>query len=426
MLAFRSREVSTYVHFLRVRFTVHNQAYPSQWIQRLFPPLAAFGAGGTPAECPVSVVIPTRDEERCIARCLDSVVGRGFDNIVVVDTGSVDKTMGIVDGYRQHGVQLVQLPWPDSFAEVRNFAIETVETGWIVFLDADEWLDEHSSEQLGACLASLTGTQDLDRLVFAPIIQHVDRDEAIEDVPRIFKADSGIRYRGAVHEYPVLSGPVDEPVGMVGLDILFHHDGYDHAVTNGKNKRNRNLGLLRTARKDDPDNPRWLYFMVRDGLPVLDHAQLLDLRATLRGLAERDPATGDRLGARHYYRRALYVAGQGLAAKGDWSTVYSFCDELDRIDQRDSPDAHYLRSVGELFNGVPTDRDLLRTMRLRRDEELVSTSAVDTSGRHLDALIVALLARFRGAPDADRYRKLCAPWTDMFFERSTLRRQSTY
>jgi hypothetical protein len=149
--------------------------------------------------------------------------------------------------------------------------------------------------------------------------------------------------------------------------------------------------------------------------------QLLDLCATLRDLVERNPPTGDRLDARQYYRRAMCVASQGFAAVGDWSTVHRYCDELDRIDQCDSPDAHYLRSVAELFHGVVRDRDLLRTMKLRRDDDLVSASAIETSGRHLDAVIVAQLARLRGASAADRYRQLCDPWTDAFFERSTLR-----
>src|SRR3954468_21534932 len=172
---------------------------------------------------PVTVVVLTRDEERCIARCLDSVVGQGFDDIVVVDTGSVDRTLQIVDGYRPHGVQVVRYPWPDSFADVRNVAIETVRTGWIVFLDADEWLDEGSTGQLTAALADLAATADLDRRVFAPIIAHVDRESAMRDVPRIFTVDSAIRYRGAVHEYPVLRGTVDEPVELIGLDVVFRH-----------------------------------------------------------------------------------------------------------------------------------------------------------------------------------------------------------
>jgi hypothetical protein len=356
-----------------------------------------------------------------VARCLDSVVGRGFDNIIVVDTGSVDKTVSIVDSYRPHGVQLIQFPWPDSFAAVRNFAIETVQTGWIVFLDADEWLAERSADQLGPCLASLSTIRDPGRLAFAPIIHHVDHDLYSHDLPRIFRADSEIRYRGAVHEYPVLRGVTDEPVDLVGLDIWLHHDGYDPAVASSKNKMNRNLTLLRAARDEDPDNPRWRYFIVRDGLPTLDRAQLVDACTALRDLVERDPATGDRRDAREYYRLALCEAGQGLAVLGDWRTVQRYCDELDRIDQRDSPDAHYLRSIEQLLHGVVTGRDLVRTMKLRRDDDLVSASAIDGSGRHLDALIVALLARLRGARDAEGYRELCTPWTDVFFDHSRLR-----
>jgi hypothetical protein len=210
---------------------------------------------------------------------------------------------------------------------------------------------------------------------------------------------------------------------MVGLNILVHHDGYGPAVAKVKDKRNRNLDLLRMSRKVDPDNPRWIYFMIRDGLPFLNRTQLMDLCAGLKDLIARHPVTGDRLDARHYYRRALWIACQGLAAMEDWSTIYSYCDELDRIDQRDNPDAHYLRSVTELFNGVASQENLLRTMRIRRDEGLLETSAVDTSGRHLDALIIALLARLQNPARADRYREICFPWTDVFFERSKLRNE---
>jgi hypothetical protein len=206
---------------------------------------------------------------------------------------------------------------------------------------------------------------------------------------------------------------------------VFHHDGYDQAVVDAKGKRIRNLGLLRAARIHDPDNPRWPYFMIRDGLPLLDHAELLELCATLRDLVDKDPSTGDRLDATHYYRRALCAACQGLAVMGDWLTLLHYCDELDRIHRGGGPDSHYFRSVADLLNGVITDRDLLRTIKVRRDDELMMTSAIDTSGRHLDALIGALLARTRGSSDSDRYRELCVPWTDAFFERSQLRQRRT-
>src|SRR5438132_11045659 len=96
----------------------------------------------------VGIAILTKDEERCIARCLDSVTGQGFADILVVDTGSTDRTVDIVAGH--DGVRLVQVPWAGSFAAVRNHAISTIEAEWVVFVDADEWLPPN-------CAASLFG-----------------------------------------------------------------------------------------------------------------------------------------------------------------------------------------------------------------------------------------------------------------------------
>src|SRR3712207_4237545 len=88
---------------------------PSAWVRRLFPPLTELTVAESGEPAPVSVVVLARDEERCLARCLDSVVGGGFDDIIVVDTGSVDATIDIARGYRSSGVRLIQYGWPGSF-----------------------------------------------------------------------------------------------------------------------------------------------------------------------------------------------------------------------------------------------------------------------------------------------------------------------
>lgn len=394
---------------------------PNPWVSRVFSPEVTLTFGET-RPTPISIVIMARDEERCIARCLDSVAGRGFDTVLVVDTGSTDKTPDIVAGYRDHGVRLVRQPWPGSFGQARNSAIEQVASGWVVFLDADEWLSERAAEDLGPCLASLTGIEDVARLVFAPRIFDVDRGGHDEGVPRIFLADSAIRYRGQVHEYPVVEGRAVRPVGLVGLDIEFRHDGYNRAVASEKRKRERNLALLEAALACDPENPRWWYYTLRDALPVLDSARIVELCSTLRRLADGGGAgTGELLSARTYYRLALTLSCQGLAALGDWTAVERHCDLLDALDSRDNPDAHYFRSVSGLLTGVVTERGLLRTIRLRGDEELVAGSVLDRDGSHLDAVIATLVARLRGPGEAARYLELCAPWTDAFFERSVPR-----
>ncbi|MFD8492185.1 glycosyltransferase family 2 protein [Amycolatopsis sp. NPDC059657] len=363
----------------------------------------------------ISIVVLAKDEQRCIARCLASITGHDYE-ILVVDTGSTDKTADIAANHQD--VRLVHFPWSDSFSAARNFAVDQVSTGWIVFLDADEWLSERAAGELGARLSEWSGAPNLARLVLTPTIYDVDRAVAEEGVPRVFRADSSIRYRGPVHEYPVVECDGDVRVELGRLGVEFQHDGYHPAVARDKEKLQRNLRLLETARAQDPDNPRWWYYTLRDGLPVLDRDQIVALCETLRDLPSDSARTGELLSTEKLYRLALSTACQGLAALRDWQTLYRYCDELDRLG---SPDGTYFRLMAELRTGVLTNRDLLGAVRLRGDEKLVAISAVDPAGRHLDALIVALLGRLRGESEAERYRALCEPWTDVFFDRGQAR-----
>lgn len=393
----------------------------SRWIRRIYSSGTTLTPTGRRANHPITIAILARDEERCIARCLDSVVGHGFD-VLVVDTGSADSTPDIVAGYRDRGVGLLRFPWPDSFAEVRNFAIDSVGAGWVVFVDADEWLTERAAADLADCLESLSDLEELGRLVFAPKIFEVDRGVHHDSIPRIFQAGGRIRFRGPVHEYPVVAGEPDTAVDLVGVDLEFRHDGYRPAVIEAKGKTARNLALLEVAHARDPGNPRWLYYLIRDGLPVLGRDRVVELCARLEELAGAKAETGGPFGPLRYYGLALSFACQALIMNGDWVTVHRFCDRLDGLRDGTDPDAHYFRSMSDVLHGTATERDLLRTIRLRGDEELVANgSAVDPAGRHLDALIAVLVELFRGTAEAGRYRDLCVPWTDVFFERSVLR-----
>lgn len=77
-----------------------------------------------------------RDEEPWIARCLSSV-REGVDEVIVVDTGSRDRTMDIASGY---SATILQFPWKESFAEARNYSLGHATGEWILWMDADEEL----------------------------------------------------------------------------------------------------------------------------------------------------------------------------------------------------------------------------------------------------------------------------------------------
>jgi glycosyltransferase involved in cell wall biosynthesis len=85
---------------------------------------------------PVSLVIPTKNEEKNLGACLECVVGR-FADIVVVDSGSTDRTPIIA---QTAGVRLIDFKWDGVFPKKRNWVLRNTELQqpWVMFLDADE------------------------------------------------------------------------------------------------------------------------------------------------------------------------------------------------------------------------------------------------------------------------------------------------
>lgn len=106
------------------------------------------------ADVKLSVAIITLNEEHNIGRTLESV--KWADEIVVVDSGSTDRTCEIA---RQYGAKLIVEPWR-GFAAQKNFSIEQCTGDWILSLDADEEVDH----QLHLYIALSVGKIDLNNI----------------------------------------------------------------------------------------------------------------------------------------------------------------------------------------------------------------------------------------------------------------------
>src|SRR5690242_9238344 len=92
-----------------------------------------------------------KDEEGNLPACLGPVAGL-FDEIVVVDTGSTDHTAAVAAHY---GARVCPFAWVDSFAAARNASIAQATGDWIMWLDADDRLDESNVAALRTLLAGL-------------------------------------------------------------------------------------------------------------------------------------------------------------------------------------------------------------------------------------------------------------------------------
>ncbi len=101
----------------------------------------------------LSVIVITKDEEAAIARTLDSVAWA--DEIVVVDSGSADRTVEIA---RERGATVVVTQdWP-GFGPQKNRALDLATGDWVLSLDADEWLTPASAEEIKSAIGARAGS----------------------------------------------------------------------------------------------------------------------------------------------------------------------------------------------------------------------------------------------------------------------------
>lgn len=194
----------------------------------------------------ISSCVIVRDEERNLPRYLECVK-RLADEIIVVDTGSVDHTVKIAESA---GAAVHYFSWCDDFAAARNFAIEQAHGDWIVFLDADEYFTYKDCAKVRQYIMQFDRQQDVLGLMCRCV--NIDEDNGccvkneFQQV-RLFRRIPGLRYYGAIHEvlrYIHPQGVEVRPRRMqVVPELAFYHTGY----SSGKlaNKLQRNLRMLK-------------------------------------------------------------------------------------------------------------------------------------------------------------------------------------
>ncbi len=142
----------------------------------------------------LSAVIITCNEEKNIGRCLKSLHGL-VDEIVVVDSGSQDRTETICNAY---GVRFIFHPWA-GFSEQKNFANEQAVNDWIFSIDADEAVDETLQQSiLQLKETGFSGAYSVDRLTnyCGRFLYHCWRPD---NKIRIWNRNEG-RWTGNIHE----------------------------------------------------------------------------------------------------------------------------------------------------------------------------------------------------------------------------------
>jgi tetratricopeptide (TPR) repeat protein len=232
----------------------------------------------------VSLCMIVRDEQEMLPRCL-AAVADAVDEIVVVDTGSADRTIEIA---RSYGARVIERAWTGSFAEARNVGLDAASGDWLLVLDADEVLVGEDVP----LLRSLVG-QTWREAFYLTEINYTGELEVgtavTHDTLRLFRNRPTYRYRGRLHEQFAHALPGYLPERLHASGVRIEHYGYLGAVRDTRAKSERNIELLRVQLAEAPPSAFLHYNLGSEYAAAGEERAALDELRRAWELIETDP-----------------------------------------------------------------------------------------------------------------------------------------
>ena len=265
----------------------------------------------------ISACCMVKNEEKNLPRSIESFKSI-VDEIIVVDTGSTDKTIDIAKSYN---AKIIETTWNDDFSTPRNMAIEAASGDWIIFLDADEFFA--TPKKVRAAIEKSLGKD-------AILVPRINIDEANNNseisrdwCPRIFKNASYLRYQGLIHENITNLKQDRLNYTFGGDDLTIYHTGYGSKVIESKLRRNLSLIELEEQKYGH---------MARHDIALTDcYAGLKDFEKSL-----------------YHARKALESDYEAVASRGNlYHKILNAMRELNK------PDEEMLKVADEAIKNLP-------------------------------------------------------------------------
>lgn len=187
----------------------------------------------------LSLCMIVKNEEYFLPQCLDSVKDV-VDEIIVVDTGSDDRTVEIAESY---GCKVYHHPWEGSFSKARNISLSYATCDWILVMDPDEELERGDIP----VLKELLKIKQVDVIYF--LVSSDNRYGWSRHYShRVFRRGIA-HYEGIVHNQLIYKG------NKVDTQIRLYHYGYNLSEEKMQAKFDRTQALLEKQLKEDKTNP---------------------------------------------------------------------------------------------------------------------------------------------------------------------------
>ncbi len=219
----------------------------------------------------LSICLIVKNEETFLPECL-SFAKAVANEIIVVDTGSTDRTIEIAE---RHGARIIHHQWTDHFAEARNISLDAATMDFVLVLDADERLAPGTAEVIRELIDA--EAEDAPPTVYLPLIENIDaegRGLGADHMPRLWRRRPELVFTGRIHERV--------GVGVSNLRLAYEdrfriiHLGYDPGVAEAKGKRERNRTLLEMDLAERPDDPVVRYYLAKEHYAAGDDETALE------------------------------------------------------------------------------------------------------------------------------------------------------
>ncbi len=240
----------------------------------------------------ISACLIVKNEKDHIRDVLSSLVG--FDEIVVVDTGSVDGTVEAARAYTDKVFE--DYLWQDDFAAARNHALGKCTGDWVFSIDGDEVLEEHGLEKIKKIIESARP----DQLHFSVDMTSKGSGQK-HTLPRLFRNDGSVTWVGAAHE--TLS-----PIQRNLCDVVVTY-GYSTAHSLDPD---RMLRILAKQVNGPDGTPRDLYYYAREFWYRRDYVQAERIFNEYVDISTYLPEKADAL---LYQARCLFYLQNGNKAR---------------------------------------------------------------------------------------------------------------
>ena len=210
----------------------------------------------------ISLCMIAKNEEKYIEQCLNSV-NELVDEIVIVDTGSTDRTKEIA---KKFNAKLFDFEWIDDFSAARNESLKHATKDWILVLDADEVIDKEAAKVIkdfikkneydAFSFIQKNYTNDSSIAGFV-VEEHKKKDSVYSGwygsiIARLFRNKKGYEFSGTVHELAEPS--IEAKNGKIGVTNIpiYHYGNTSPEVV--KKKREYYLELCRKKAKQKPSD----------------------------------------------------------------------------------------------------------------------------------------------------------------------------